>query len=146
MGPRRDEVEARAAKVRVIRDPLYGDIRIPDDVKALIDTATFQRLHRVKQLSTCDLVFPGATHSRFAHSLGAYHLSTQLLDRLRDLHPGSTYAVRVACRSTHCDTWSEFSSDAKLSTAAAAPGPPGLPGKQQQQQRSGKGGDICRPL
>ena len=88
MGPRRDEVEARAAKVRVIRDPLYGDIRIPDDVKALIDTATFQRLHRVKQLSTCDLVFPGATHSRFAHSLGAYHLSTQLLDRLRDLHPG----------------------------------------------------------
>ena len=88
MGPRGDEVEARAAKVRVIRDPLHGDIRIPDEVKALIDTATFQRLHRVKQLSTCNLVFPGATHSRFAHSLGAYHLSTQLLDRLRDLHPG----------------------------------------------------------
>ena len=55
---RSDEVEARAAEVRVIRDPLYGDIRISDDIKSLIDTSTFQRLHRIKQLSTCDLVFP----------------------------------------------------------------------------------------
>ena len=83
-----DEVEARAAEVRVIRDPLYGDIRISDDVKSLIDTSTFQRLHRIKQLSTCDLVFPGATHSRFSHSLGAFHLASLIVERLDKLHPG----------------------------------------------------------
>ena len=83
-----DEVEARAAEVRVIRDPLYGDIRISDDIKSLIDTSTFQRLHRIKQLSTCDLVFPGATHSRFSHSLGAFHLASLIVERLEKLHPG----------------------------------------------------------
>ncbi|MED5375256.1 MAG: HD domain-containing protein, partial [Candidatus Thermoplasmatota archaeon] len=88
MSGRSDEVEARAAEVRVIRDPLYGDIRISDDVKSLIDTSTFQRLHRIKQLSTCDLVFPGATHSRFSHSLGAFHLASLIVERLEKLHPG----------------------------------------------------------
>lgn len=94
-----EEVEARAAEVRVIRDPLYGDIRIPDDVKSLIDTSTFQRLHRIKQLSTCDLVFPGATHSRFSHSLGAYHLASIIVDRLQELHPGwiSELDARLVC-------------------------------------------------
>jgi len=94
-----EEVEARAAEVRVIRDPLYGDIRIPDDVKSLIDTATFQRLHRIKQLSTCDLVFPGATHSRFSHSLGAYHLASIIVERLQELHPGwiSELDSRLVC-------------------------------------------------
>ncbi|MDP6857020.1 MAG: HD domain-containing protein [Candidatus Thalassarchaeaceae archaeon] len=94
-----EEVEARAAEVRVIRDPLYGDIRIPDDVKSLIDTSTFQRLHRIKQLSTCDLVFPGATHSRFSHSLGAYHLASIIVERLQELHPGwiSELDSRLVC-------------------------------------------------
>ncbi len=94
-----EEVEARAAEVRVIRDPLYGDIRIPDDVKSLIDTSTFQRLHRIKQLSTCDLVFPGATHSRFSHSLGAYHLASIIVERLQGLHPGwiSELDARLVC-------------------------------------------------
>ena len=94
-----EEVEARAAEVRVIRDPLYGDIRIPDDVKSLIDTSTFQRLHRIKQLSTCDLVFPGATHSRFSHSLGAYHLASIIVERLQELHPGwiSELDARLVC-------------------------------------------------
>jgi len=94
-----EEVEARAAEVRVIRDPLYGDIRIPDDVKSLIDTSTFQRLHRIKQLSTCDLVFPGATHSRFSHSLGAYHLASIIVERLQELHPGwiSELDAKLVC-------------------------------------------------
>jgi HD superfamily phosphohydrolase len=94
-----DDVEARAAEVRVIRDPLYGDIRITDDVKSLIDTSTFQRLHRIKQLSTCHLVFPGATHSRFSHSLGAYHLASIIVERLQELHPGwiSELDSRLVC-------------------------------------------------
>ena len=94
-----EEVEARAAGGRGIRDPLYGDIRIPDDVKSLIDTSTFQRLHRVKQLSTCDLVFPGATHSRFSHSLGAYHLASIIVERLQELHPGwiSELDAKLVC-------------------------------------------------
>jgi len=74
---------------RVIRDPIHGDITLTDDVKRLVDTRTFQRLHNIRQLSTCHYVFPSATHSRFSHSLGAYALSIRLLDHMERQHPGT---------------------------------------------------------
>ena len=59
----------------VIRDPVHGDIEIDEQlIKDLIDTASFQRLRRIKQLAGSELAFPGATHTRFTHSLGVYHL------------------------------------------------------------------------
>ena len=64
----------------VIRDSLYGDITLEDPVAiALIDTNEFQRLRRIHQMSGATLVFPGATHSRFMHSLGVYHLVVKIL-------------------------------------------------------------------
>ena len=46
----------------------------------LIDTREFQRLRRIRQLGFSDLVFPGATHSRFAHGIGVYHTARLLAD------------------------------------------------------------------
>jgi HD superfamily phosphohydrolase len=67
----------------VLRDAVWGDITLGPREIALIDTPAFQRLRRVKQLGTTDLVFPGARHSRFEHSLGVFHLAGLALERLR---------------------------------------------------------------
>ena len=65
-----------------IYDPIHGFIRFDEFEKALIDTLPFQRLHNIHQLGISYLVYPGATHSRFEHSLGVMELSTQILKRI----------------------------------------------------------------
>lgn len=61
---------------RVFRDPLYGYVQVEDEViKKLIDSQGFQRLRRIRQLSGVQMVFHGAEHSRFSHSLGVYELA-----------------------------------------------------------------------
>ena len=72
---------------RIIRDALHGDIEISEDVRRIIDTRTFQRLRYIQQLATSHYAFPSATHTRFSHSLGAHHLATRLIGRLRELYP-----------------------------------------------------------
>ena len=72
----------------VIRDPLWGDIQIDPDALAVVDCEPFQRLRYVRQLGHAFLVYPGATHTRFEHALGAYHLArraTTLLTERGDL-------------------------------------------------------------
>jgi HD superfamily phosphohydrolase len=73
---------------RVIRDEIHRDIFVPSAHSTIIDTPEFQRLRAIQQLSTCEYVFPAATHNRFAHSLGAYHLAGTLAQHLNDVHPG----------------------------------------------------------
>jgi HD superfamily phosphohydrolase len=63
-----------------IRDPIHGTIPVDDREKAVIDHPFYQRLRHVKQLGFGDLAFPGATHTRHAHSLGAMHVSSRLFD------------------------------------------------------------------
>lgn len=58
-----------------IRLPEYGYIGITDIEKKIIDTKIFQRLRRIKQSSNLFMAFPGASHSRFEHSLGAMHIA-----------------------------------------------------------------------
>lgn len=73
---------------RVIRDEIHRDILVPASHAGIIDTPEFQRLRAIQQLSTCEYVFPAATHNRFAHSLGAYHLAGRLAAHLQEVHPG----------------------------------------------------------
>jgi HD superfamily phosphohydrolase len=67
---------------KVIRDPIHGYIEIDELAIEIIDTAEMQRLRRIKQLGFAYLVYPGANHTRFEHSLGTYHLMDVLLDTL----------------------------------------------------------------
>lgn len=65
-----------------IRDPIHGFIAVRPVEASLIDTEPMQRLRRVRQLGLTHLVYPGAEHSRFTHSLGACHVAGQLADTL----------------------------------------------------------------
>ncbi|HVL81685.1 MAG TPA: HD domain-containing protein [Actinomycetota bacterium] len=66
----------------VIRDSIWGDIELGERELALIDTDALQRLRRVRQLGFTHLVFPGAHHTRFEHSIGVFHTAGLALDRL----------------------------------------------------------------
>ena len=68
-----------------IRDPLHNIIRFDKNqfenvVWELVNTAPFQRLRRVKQLGFSSMVYPGATHTRFAHSIGVFHTARMLMN------------------------------------------------------------------
>jgi len=67
-----------------IRDPLWNNIRVDPVARQLVDAVPFQRLRYVRQLGLAHLVYPGATHSRFEHALGAYHLAKRTLHTLRE--------------------------------------------------------------
>jgi uncharacterized protein len=62
-----------------IRDPLWDTIHVDPVARRVIDTAAFQRLRFIKQLGHAHLVYPGATHSRFDHAVGVYHLARRAL-------------------------------------------------------------------
>jgi HD superfamily phosphohydrolase len=65
---------------KVITDPIHGDVYLTRLEQAIVDSPPFQRLRRVRQLGTTHLVYPGATHTRFAHSLGALRVVQDLFD------------------------------------------------------------------
>ena len=71
-------------RFEVVRDPLWNNIRLDPEALAVVDTAAVQRLRYVRQLGHAFLVYPGATHSRFEHALGAYHLARRLLAQIED--------------------------------------------------------------
>ena len=62
-----------------IYDSLHGVIEIDLLAKKIIDTEEFQRLRNIKQLGFCYHVFPGASHNRFEHSIGVYHLTRKYI-------------------------------------------------------------------
>jgi HD superfamily phosphohydrolase len=66
-------------QVKVIRDPVHGDMEFPSDLVTLMDTREFQRLRGVRQLGTASFVYPGAVHTRFDHSLGTCWTAARLL-------------------------------------------------------------------
>jgi HD superfamily phosphohydrolase len=71
-------------KRKIINDPVYGFISIPGDfVFDLIEHPWFQRLRNIKQLGLTSFVYPGATHSRFQHGIGALHLMNMAISTLR---------------------------------------------------------------
>jgi HD superfamily phosphohydrolase len=68
-----------ADRFEVVRDPLWDNIRLDGAALRVLDTPAVQRLRYVRQLGHAFLVYPGATHSRFEHALGAYHLTKSAL-------------------------------------------------------------------
>ncbi|HOI26429.1 MAG TPA: HD domain-containing protein [Paludibacteraceae bacterium] len=71
-------------KRKIINDPVHGFISIPSELQYdLIQHPYFQRLGRIKQLGLSYMVYPGAQHTRFQHSLGAMHLMQEAIAQLR---------------------------------------------------------------
>lgn len=66
-------------RVVSIRDPLWDTILLDPVAVAIVDSPTFQRLRYIRQLGLAHLVYPGATHTRFDHALGVYHLARRAL-------------------------------------------------------------------
>lgn len=65
-----------------VHDPVHGSIPLSAGEVALIDGAAFRRLRFVKQLGLAEMAFPGATHSRWSHSLGAMHVASAMFDQV----------------------------------------------------------------
>jgi HD superfamily phosphohydrolase len=87
-------------KAQRIRDPLHNliEFRADEFENALwqaLQTSPFQRLRRIKQLGFSDLVYPGASHSRFAHSVGVFHTARQLMRVIKD-HLGRHFELSKA--------------------------------------------------
>jgi HD superfamily phosphohydrolase len=95
---------ARSASrsTEVIRDPLWDNVRVDRPALLALDTPTVQRLRYIRQVGHSFLVYPGATHTRFEHALGAYHLTRRAiasLEELGELGPATSHdclAVRLA--------------------------------------------------
>jgi len=65
-----------------VRDPLWGHIYLSDGLVSILDSIEFQQLSKIKQLGPAHLVYPGATHTRLAHSLGVYHIAYRMIRAL----------------------------------------------------------------
>lgn len=65
-----------------IRDPIHGFIFREPQEQEIVDSTTFQRLRRLRQLALANLVYPGANHTRFDHSLGAFHVAGRMAQKL----------------------------------------------------------------
>ena len=78
----------------VVRDPVHGDIPLTREELGLLDTPEMQRLRHVRQLGAAYLVYPGAQHSRFEHSIGTAHLTSRMvreINTVRDREGGGRY-------------------------------------------------------
>jgi HD superfamily phosphohydrolase len=69
---------------KLIVDAIHGDIRLTDEECRVIDTASFQRLRNLKQLGMGQVTYPGATHTRFAHSIGVLGIMARVTDVARE--------------------------------------------------------------
>ncbi|TLX76192.1 HD domain-containing protein [Labilibacter sediminis] len=88
-------------KLKIINDPVYGFIKIPYDfIYDILQHRFFQRLRGIKQLGLTSLVYPGATHNRFQHAVGAMHLMSSAVAVLKskgiDITEAESEAVHVA--------------------------------------------------
>ena len=71
-----------AKRFSVVRDPVHGDVYLTHEELRLLDTREMQRLRGVKQLGSAYLVFPGAMHTRFDHSIGTLHLAQRMIEAI----------------------------------------------------------------
>ena len=70
--------------VKIINDPVFGFIKIPRGLLYnIVEHPLFQRLNRINQLGLASVVYPGARHTRFQHSLGAFHLMSEAIINLQ---------------------------------------------------------------
>lgn len=85
-----------------IRDPIHGSIKIQKEEVPILEHPFFQRLRNIKQLGFSEYVFPGATHTRYLHSIGVMEVVTKVFDQLFQDKKGKEWerlkeTVRLSC-------------------------------------------------
>jgi HD superfamily phosphohydrolase len=80
MGKKKDKLSAFDQRSHEIRDPVHNFIKLESPERLILNCPAFQRLRDVHQLAMTYLVYPGATHTRFEHSLGVMELATRIYD------------------------------------------------------------------
>ena len=80
---------------KLIYDCIYKYMEFDDILLKIIDTPEFQKLRNIKQLGLCYLVFPGASHNRFEHSLGVSHLCGLMIKTIQDKQPELNITDRI---------------------------------------------------
>ncbi|MEM6673421.1 MAG: HD domain-containing protein [Planctomycetota bacterium] len=87
---------AARKRFSVMRDPVHGDVYLTHEELRVLDTPEMQRLRGVKQLGPAYLVFPGAVHTRFDHSIGTVHVAQRIIDAINlsfELDPARGIAI-----------------------------------------------------
>lgn len=74
-----------AGSDKIIRDPIHGFVKLSLWEQDVIDHRVFQRLRRIRQLALAEMVYPGACHTRFEHSLGVMQVATMVTGALDQL-------------------------------------------------------------
>ena len=94
-----------------VRDPVHQFVRFDDQERRVIDSAPVQRLRHIHQLATTDLVYPGATHRRFEHSLGVMELAGRVFDVIthaENVHPAISDAIPEIRRTQWFPYWRQI--------------------------------------
>ncbi|XWV25011.1 mg499 protein [Tupanvirus deep ocean] len=72
---------------------VHDAIRVSAMALKIINTPEFQRMRGIKQLGLCHHIYPAATHTRFEHSLGVYHLAGKMLEKIQQQYPHRLYEI-----------------------------------------------------
>ena len=81
--------------MKEIKDAIHGLIPLDDDIISIVDTPIFQRLGRIKQLTSAEYVFPGARHTRKEHCIGAMFLASKYANAI-GLSQRKTKLIKIA--------------------------------------------------
>jgi HD superfamily phosphohydrolase len=107
---------------KVFRDPVHGDVVLDSELEvALMDTPEFQRLRGIKQLGTASLVYPGAVHTRFEHSLGTAWLARQMASHMGLRAGGALYAAALLHDVSHIPYGHTFEDERHIFSRHDAP-------------------------
>lgn len=110
---------------KTITDPLRGDVFLTRIERLIVDSPCFQRLRRIKQLGNTHFVYPGATHTRFSHVLGALRTAQDLLDVVLDQRHN---------RDSRYDIFNEWRSECRKPQGQRQP----IEGKQLPDEQLGR--------
>ena len=83
-----------------IRDPIHGTIELSDEEVTVLDSLAFQRLRQIKQLGLSEFSFPGATHNRYLHSIGAANIAERIFDSIFRKYKFSSEKIRARFKQT----------------------------------------------
>lgn len=97
-----------AKRIHEIRDPIHVFVRLSTDEREVLNSPPFQRLRDVHQLGLTYLLYPGATHKRFEHSLGVMELATRIFDVVtneRNVSEGTLALLPEIARKDELQRW-----------------------------------------